>query len=35
MAYGDLPRRTVADRALIDKAFSIAKNQNITDIKDL
>ena len=30
MAYGDfkdLPRRTVADNALCDKAFNIAKNK--------
>ena len=30
MAYGDfkdLPRRTVADKALCDKAFNIAKNK--------
>ena len=35
MAYGDfkdLPRRTVADKALYDKAFSIAKTRHFTDI---
>ena len=26
MAYGDLPRRTAADKVLCDKAFNIAKN---------
>ena len=36
MAYGDfkdLNRRSIADNVLRDKAFNIAKIQNIMDIK--
>ena len=36
MAYGnlkDLTRRTVSDKLLRDKIFSVAKIQNIMDIK--
>ena len=36
MAYGyfrDLTRRTVSDKILRDKAFNIAKNKNMMDIK--
>ena len=33
--FKDWPRRTDADRALRDKAFNIAKTQNIMDIKDV
>ena len=35
IAYGDFkdfPRRTASDKVLGDKAFSIAKNQNMMDI---
>ena len=36
MAYGDftnLTRRTDSDKILCDKAFNIAKNRNMMDIK--
>ena len=32
MAYGDLPRRTAADKVLCDKAFNIAKNRGIVSM---
>ena len=35
IAYGDFkdfPRRTASDKVLDDKAFNIAKNQNMMDI---
>ena len=38
MAYGDckdLPRRTAPDKVLRDKAFNIAKIQNMTDVKEV
>ena len=31
--FNDLPRRTIADKILRDKAFNIAKNPKMTDIK--
>ena len=38
MAYGDfkdLARRTASDKVLRSKAFNIAKNQNMMDIKEV
>ena len=38
MAHGDfkgIPRRTAADKVLHDKAFNIAKIQNMMDIKEI
>ena len=38
MAYGefnDLPRRTASDTILCDKAYNIAKNQKMMDVKEV
>ena len=38
MAFGefnDLPRRTASDKILCDKAYNVAKNQKMMDVKEV